>query len=461
MTENLRNDGFSTYFINKLHPRWENSTYRYSTTNMWNVNLSIGNVNNNNSYNRNFIVGSSESILNIDEWFIAEKRFFKNKHNSYGAQRIHLHPFRVVKLVKRITKKTYKPRPGYCFPIFEPSPREIFAAFCEDRMVHHYVSPFISFIADCVHNDNGDVSHGNRCGHSAQTGAEQIRDYVLKCDPEKFSFVKIDIKSCFPSINREKAWLFFEKMARTYYHESDLEEKLSICKILILHDPVFGCVQLSDAKLWEKVPPRKRMKNSNPGCGLPIGNFYSQLIANIFLAILDCALKPYGVNPRFVDDKCNIIHKSKIKECLEVANRTANEMGLELHPDKIYIQPIYHGVNFCGRTIKGKRIYISSRILNRINYKIKIGDISKDSAIKMCSTVNSYLGLMKHCTERKNEKRIADKVLHKYGKWLYFTVKDGHFTCHVRKKYLSRVYRKSMFDHFNKIVNETWENYKR
>lgn len=411
---------------------------RNSANNSWNVNLNNGNLNNNNTNNRNYCVGSSESCLDADEWFAALRSFYKNKHDSLGAQRLVIHPSRVLRVARRVASGTYRPQPGYRFPITEPSPREIYAAFCEDRLVHHYVAPFISAVAEAVHAANGNVSHGNRVGHSAHTGAEQISGAVSALGNAGEPYIaKVDIASFFASIPRAKACEVLEQYARQYYHGADLEEKLGVCRILILHDPTKGCIELPGN--WAAVPARKRMGSLGEGRGLPIGNFYSQLVANLILAELDAALLPFGVCPRFVDDKV-IVAKDKRTaiDAVKAAWTAVEALGLTMHPDKLYIQPAHRGVNFCGRTVKGRRVYISNRTLRSAFRRVRECRPGENGARRACASANSYLGLLRHCTERRNEQRLADAVLNKYGSSLYFVIKAGHFICRVKRAFTSR-----------------------
>lgn len=418
---------------------------RNSANNCWNVNLNNGNVNNNNTYNRYFVVGASESFPNCDGWHAAELSFYQNKHDSPGAQRIHLHPGRVARMARLVAARSYHPQPGYCFPLRTPTPREIYAAFCQDRLVHHYVAPFIAEVAELTHNANGNISHGNRIEHSAQTGAEQIRDALLEAMAEYAEpyVVKVDIRSFFSSIPRERAYEALARYADAYYMKPDKAEMLALCKVLILHDPVAGCVELPGN--WDSVVPAKRLKNAKEGHGLPIGNFYSQLVANLYLAQLDAQLAVYGKAPRFVDDKVAIVKdKDAARAFIRAARAAAEDLGLVLHPDKIYIQPVRHGVNFCGRTIKGRRVYLSNKTIGRCLYRLRNTPASLQGARKVCGSVNSYIGLLTHCTEYKAQRALCDKVLRRFGGWLYFVERGGKFTCKIKKRYATRTERRTV-----------------
>lgn len=417
-------------------------------------------MNNNNTYNRYFAVGASESVQDIDGWAEAERSFYKNKHRSLEAQRIHIHPYRVVKVARLVNSGNYTPRPGYRFALFEPSPREIFAAFCEDRLVHHYIAPYISDIAERIHQKNGSVSHGNRIGHSAQTGAEQIRDSIMATlneHPDAY-IAKMDIQGCFPSVPKDKAYQFFEDCARECGRYDS--RMLDICRLLIMHDPVKGCITLSRNEEMEKVPQRKRL---NSGVvGFPIGNFYSQIVVNLYLASWDAALVKYGVNPRFVDDKV-IVAKDKAAalEEVELSRTMVTERGLTLHPKKVYIQPAHHGVNFCGRTIKGNRIYLASHTIRKAFRVVKTREANAANALSVRDSVNSYLGLMRHCTEHKNEERFADMVSERFGEWLYFKTRKEHYVCVAKDEILTREKNRKEIQTLISYYNETWKDYKR
>ena len=127
-------------------------------------------------------------------------------------------------------------------------------------------------------------------------------------------------------------------------------------------------------------------------------------------------------------------------------------LGLTLHPDKVYIQSFHHGVNFCGRTVKGNRIYLSGKTVKRAFRSVKDYDAERDNAISVRDSANSYLGLMLHCTEHKNEARLADAVTERFGEWLCFKERKGHLVCVAKDEVIERKERE-------KFINETILNY--
>ena len=212
--------------------------------------------------------------------------------------------------------------------------------------------------------------------------------------------------------------------------------------ILINHDPASDCIRHSPLSAWNHIAPHKSLFN-NLGKGLPIGNFYSQLITNLVLAVwgraildlhLDCKIT------QFVDDMCvvaatvEIIHKVR-KRSIEILA----DMKLKLHPTKFYIQPVKHGVPFCGRWIFADRIYISNRTVrackNSIKQAILAGANEKNASQLMCS-FNSYIGYMCHYQSFKIQVMLAEMVMgSEYARYLYFKIKDNHIICQLFDEY--------------------------
>lgn len=428
---------------------------RYSATNCWYVNFNNGNVNNNNTYNRYNCVGASDLSRNLAGWFAAEKECFRNKHGSPAASRLHYHPGRLIPLIERVEGGRFTPGRSYCFILTYPVLREIYAAFPADRVVHHFAAPFISSIAEEVHTANGDVSHGNRKGHSAYTAAEKVRGIAARWP----YIMRLDFQGFFMSIPRAKAYAYLEECADCHYRGEDKASKLALCKTLITSDPTKDSLYVGDPALRGKIDKRKTLTYAREGCGLPIGNFYSQLVANLYLAPIDALILSFGVEmSRFVDDIAVGVKDARQAQAIRraVAGK-ATEMGLTLHPRKFYLQSSHRGVQMCGYTIKGRRIYLNNRTLRACRVAIKTTEPSLEGARRICATVNSYLGFLRHCTEYKNEKRIALSVLEKFGPWVYFREVRGHFVCVLKKRYNQR---QIAINHIKEYKNEYQELYR-
>jgi len=134
---------------------------------------------------------------------------------------------------------------------------------------------------------------------------------------------------------------------------------------------------------------------------------------------------------RYVDDFI-LIHKNKEylnSLILHMKNYLQKKLMVELHPKKIYLQHFSKGVQFLGAIIKPYRIYISSRTKGNFYQAIhkwnkiinKNNNLSEEEKQMFLSSVNSYLGIMKHYkTSNLRRKIIFEKTDRRF--WEYFEV---------------------------------------
>lgn len=395
------------------------SSSRYNATYSWYVNLGNGNMNNNNVYNRYVAAAVSELSLSekkcLKELIEAEKACFKNKHSNPVACLYHYSPYDLTRLMNEIMNKTWKPGPSIVFGITYPTLREVWAASYPDRIIHHYVAPILIQATEKIHNRNGDVSHGNRTGHSSYTAARQILEVGMKTYPGGF-VGKVDVSGFFMSINRKSAWEIVKK-------EISDSSKNWLLERLILHDPTSLCTRHSPQSLLDKIPKRKSLFHTPPGFGLPIGNFYSQLVANAYLGSIDSLSqseewKEKIKYTRFVDDICICGPDSKtVLQFMSVIKSGLQELGLNINSKKKYIQPIKNGVEFCGYYIKPGRIYISNRTRNNCLYLINHTDPNNLKDVKkLVGSLNSYFGFFSKVNGWNIQTEIGKLIFSNFGK---------------------------------------------
>ena len=145
---------------------------------------------------------------------------------------------------------------------------------------------------------------------------------------------------------------------------------------------------------------------------MPIGNLTSQIFANIYLDKLDwfiskrLHIKNYF---RYADDFI-IVHRDV--ECLKDALINIDcylrhELDLELHPNKVQIRKLNQGIDFLGYVILPHYIVLRTKTKKRMFKKIRIKkDLLDDGLIEeeaFNQSMQSYLGLLKHCKSRKIE----------------------------------------------------------
>ena len=154
--------------------------------------------------------------------------------------------------------------------------------------------------------------------------------------------------------------------------------------------------------------------------GLPIWNLTSQLFSNIYLSDFDKFLKKelnIKYYWRYVDDFI-IIHKDKdfLVSLIEKTKKYLNDnLWLIIHPNKIYLQHYSKWVLFLWAYITPYRVYIRKRTIwyfykkiQKLNIKLKNNDFKLDNKIKQdfLSTINSYLGMLKHYKAYKITKKL-------------------------------------------------------
>lgn len=119
-------------------------------------------------------------------------------------------------------------------------------------------------------------------------------------------------------------------------------------------------------------------------------------------------VKHYG---RYVDDMVLVHSDKEILKALipKIRDYLKKELGLTLHPNKIYLQHFTKGVNFLGTYIKSYRIYIGYKTKN--NFYAKIGEWNKisdkDKIKKVVAGINSYLGIMKNYDTASLRKKMV------------------------------------------------------
>ena len=375
----------------------------------------------------------------------------KNKRNTQNALAFEMaFEKNLFQLYEDILDRKYEIGRSVCFIVSQPVQREIFAADFRDRIVHHliynYLSPIFErfFIGDC---------YSCRKQKGTSYGIKRIDHFIRSCSENYKSdcyILKLDISGYFMSMDRQ---IIYEKIQNTiasFQRKQILNFDIGIFNYLaekvVFHDPTQNCLIKGAKKDWIGLAKTKSLFVAGKGKGFPIGNLTSQLFGNIYLNDFDhfvkCDLKVkyYG---RYVDDII-IVHQNKeeLKALIPVLNEyLQTNLGLALHPKKIYMQHYSKGVQFLGTVIKPYRIYVHSRMkgnfYNEIviwNQKIEAwSEFQEAEANQFLFTMNSYLGMMSaYDTFRLRKKMINEIMSKKY--WHYFAVAKNYKKLRIRKE---------------------------
>ncbi|MCA1918071.1 MAG: RNA-directed DNA polymerase [Flavobacterium piscis] len=144
----------------------------------------------------------------------------------------------------------------------------------------------------------------------------------------------------------------------------------------------------------------------------------------------DLKIRHYG---RYVDDFV-IVYEDKeyLKKLIpKLAEYLQTELHVTIHPKKIYLQHYSKGVKFLGTVILPNRIYIANRtkgnFYNAIEKQNQIArdhKPTKEEQQSFQSSMNSYLGIMKHYKSYKLRKEMLSKNLSAWW-WNYVYLSGG------------------------------------
>ncbi|OQA39038.1 MAG: Reverse transcriptase (RNA-dependent DNA polymerase) [Parcubacteria group bacterium ADurb.Bin316] len=346
---------------------------------------------------------------------------------------------KLLNLYHEIISGNYRTSRHIAFIVKRPVRREIFAADFRDRVVHHLVvnrfNPLFAkqFIYD---------SYACRQDKGTLFGIRRVARFIRQCSQNyaRPAYVlKLDIKNYFVDIDKSILYRRLKEFAAAKYINDDCDLLLQLCREIIFNDPTVACIRKSHPAEWQKLPPGKSLFDAASGQqGLPIGNLTSQTFSNFYLDAFDHFIKHnlgiryYG---RYVDDMI-IVHEDKefLKKIIKIAaDYLSDNLGLKIHPRKIYLQPIGHGVEFLGVRIFPHRIIMAKRIkkniskkINHCNWLLTNNKISnKIVKKKVRASANSYLGTITHFDTYKYRQALIDERLAS-GFKNYFAVGRGY-----------------------------------
>ena len=188
-----------------------------------------------------------DDIISIENLYLAEEKASRGKKNTYGVKIFNENrDENIQKLHEELKNKTFKTSPYKVSKIYEPKERIIYKLpYYPDRIVHHAIMNILEPIWLSVFTYNTYSCIKNR-GISAC--AKQVDKIIKRYKGKKLYCLKLDIKKFYPSINHEIMKLIIRK-------------KIKDVNLLWLLDEIIDSTD-----------------------GLPIGNYISQYLANLFLA---------------------------------------------------------------------------------------------------------------------------------------------------------------------------------
>lgn len=254
------------------------------------------------------------------------------------------------------------------FVIHEPKRRVIYKLpFNPDRIVQHAIMNVVEPIWESFFIDD---SYACRIGKGIHAGSKRTMDFIRKVGKEGYC-LKMDVSKFYPSITHD---IIFELIR----HKIKCKNTLDLFRDIIY--------------------------SIHGGYNVPVGNYTSQWLGNLYLNELDQFVK-HKLKGEFYIRYCDdflLFHKDKkyLKECARAISLfLSSELDLKLSKNRIF--PIAQGVDFLGYRHFHDYILLRKTSATRIKRRLKFlpqffnsGAITKD---QLRSSLASTQGWLKWC----------------------------------------------------------------
>lgn len=309
-----------------------------------------------------------DKIVSLDNLYEADKRARRQKSHRPEVMLFDKNKDKLLlDLQRKLINGEYETSEYYVFKIYEPKEREIFKLpYYPDRIVHHaimnimepiWVSAFVKGTYSCIRK---------RGIHKALKDVK----FALKDEVNTQYCLKLDIRKFYPSIDHD--------ILKTI-----IRKKIKDKRLLSLLDEIIESAQ-----------------------GVPIGNYLSQLFANLYLTYLDHWIKEQKKVRyyfRYADDIVILGgDKQQLRDLFyDIQDYLNNKLKLNFKDNWQIFKVDSRGIDFVGyrvfhtHTLLRKRI--KKRFCKKINKLNKKQNLDKDTyKQKICS----YIGWIKYCNGR-------------------------------------------------------------
>ena len=326
-----------------------------------------------------------EEIISIENLKLADEKARKGKNKSYGV-RMHdkNRKDNILALHEALLTKTFKTSPYDVFTIYEPKEREIYRLpYYPDRIVHHAIMNIMEEIWTKIFTYN---TFSCIKGRGIEGCARYVGKIIKRYEGKPLYCLKIDIRKFYPSIKHH----VLKKIIRKRIKDDDL---------LWLLDEIIDSAD-----------------------GLPIGNYLSQYLANLYLCYFmhkaneewkaDCA--EYADDIVFFSDNKEFLHKlfhEKIRPYIE------NELELEVKSNFQVFPIAMNRYDKNGRALDyvGYKFYRGQKLIRKSiknNFCRAVAKVNKIKDItpkEYKQTICSWLGWAKHSNSRHLLRTIIRK----------------------------------------------------
>lgn len=267
-----------------------------------------------------------------------------------------------------LKNKSFTTSPYTTFTIYEPKPRLVYRLpFNPDRIVQHALMNILEPIWDRMFIYD---SYSCRKGKGIHAGSLRTMEFIRKVGKDGYC-LKMDVSKFYPSIDHDILFEIIKKKIK--------------CKdtLWLLYDIIYSI---------------------KGGKGIPIGNYTSQWLGNLYLHELDLFIKQswkvkYYI--RYCDDAI-VLHKEKsfLNELAQAISEFL-QRKLKLKLKKSVVFPLKHGIDFLGYrhfpSYKLLRKSTAIRLKRRFRKLPTLFWQGKINSKQFLSSVMSALGWLRHC----------------------------------------------------------------
>lgn len=416
--------------------RLQGSSADYNGNNSWYFNGTNGCLNNNNRYNGNF---RCRPVLDygrynnarldrypvlLADWLFISREACKGKANKPCYVFFVLHRIEeLIQLAHQIGSCELMPTESTAHIIFEPRVREIVCACASKRVMQtYYIRSLQPFLERHLYHPD---SYSCRPGKGSLRAMQRLQDYIFEtsdgytCD---CWLAKVDIQAFFMSLDCFQICRIVSAFINRYMADHPQRELL-----LYLTRQIYLAAtkdHLRDmAHPYERamLDPAKSLYNRPYYTGVPIGDWTSQTAGLIITTYPLRYLESLGYRfVHYTDDTVVVVpDKCQWLEDVERLERFyQSEFGLTLHPKKRYLQHYSKGVEALGFKVRFNRLLPSDRVYHNIVWYLERTvrkaeqhpGFTLSHCEKIVSSLNSYLGMLRHLNAYRLRKHICDTV---------------------------------------------------
>lgn len=352
-----------------------------------------------------------------------------NKRRSPDSVVFELHWERDLKRLERdFADRTLVPF-LYGFVAPRPRPREVIACLMQGKILQYH---FDVRVRPHVEAELTDRTFNNRIGYGPDKAVEQLmkdirtvsRNYTRDC-----YVIGRDIKAYFPSSDQDRSYKHYRELIERAFPEG--EERDDLLYILLRTNYSYPEEHIhlrSPRRKWDPIiaAGKSVIFNGKPGKGACLGNQFWQVEKNYDLNDFDhFQIDTCGLHYiRFVDDmrwvvenkEAGLAHVALCEKMLQ------EQYGYQMHPKKRTCQHYTKGGEFIGTWYKMRRVYVGNRVVRHAEEALREWNRnpSKLALEHFLSSMNSYLGQLKHKNAYGITRDLIDKALPRWETFCHY-----------------------------------------